>query len=168
MPSPKEKINITIDTTPEWTEIKLSLNDGVAEYGGFIAAAAPDRVSAYALTVEPAYRGQGMGEMLVRKLVEVASDLGASKLVGHIESQYALDIRARVFGKGAIRFFDDRDENPDADDFIAVYNELPITFDQARQSLVRAEAYEEDLEFRQIGFNVEVDLPRAVADKSLQ
>jgi len=166
MASANEKIDVMIDTTPEWTEIKLTINDGIAEYGGFIAASQPDRITAYALTVEPAYRGRGMGEMLVRKLVEVAKDLGVNRLVSHIESQYALDIRARIFGREALRFFDDSDENPDVYQFLATDSELPITFDQARQSLVRAEAYEESPEIRQFGFYVSVDLPSDAADKT--
>lgn len=160
MNSPEEKVNVKIYNTPDGVSIRLNIiDDDVAEYAGFIASATPDRVTAGPLMVDPAYRGKGMGEKLVRKLVEEAQSLGANKLTGHIESQYALDIRARIFGKSALKFYDDDAASFDFDNYPEKYDELPITFDQARQSLVRAEEYEDDAEYRDIGFHVEVDLP---------
>jgi hypothetical protein len=75
-------------------------------------------------------------------------------------------ISARIFGKNALTFFDH-----DADDFdpgtcLEKNTELPITFDQARQSLVRAEEYEDDPEYRDPGFHVEVDLPAQGGEKT--
>jgi GNAT superfamily N-acetyltransferase len=166
MNSPEEKISVKIDNTPKGVNIDLNFDDGVGEYGGFIYSAKPDRVVAGPLMVEPAYRGKGIGEELVRKLIDEAKSLGANKLTGHIESQYALDIRARIFGKSALKFYDDNAAAYDRDEYPEKYDELPITFDQARQSLVRAEEHEDDLDYRDLGFHVEVDLPAQSGEKS--
>jgi GNAT superfamily N-acetyltransferase len=166
MNSSEEKLSVKIDNMSKGVNIDLDFDDGVGEYGGFIASATPDRVTAGPLKVDPAYRGKGIGEKLVRKLVDEAKGLGANKLVGHIESQYALDIRARIFGKSALKFYHHNPASYHPDDYPEKYDELPITFDQARQSLVRAEDYEDDPEYRDLGFHVEVDLPAQGGEKS--
>lgn len=135
-------------TTPE---------DGVVGYyGAFADDYHPDVLEAEALVVQPAFRGRGLGERLVRKMVEVAKGRGVRKIRSHIESQYSLDIRARIFGKGSMKFFLDspthsKEAAPEQ------YEELPITFEQARASLVHAGRLE-DPESRTIGFTVEQDI----------
>ena len=71
-------------------------------------------------------------------------------------------------GKNALTFFDHDADDFDPGTFLEKYTELPITFDQARQSLVRAEEYEDDPEYGDIGFHVEVDLPARGGEKSAE
>jgi len=94
---------------------------------------------------------------MMRALIAEAERFGVKILGGHVESQYALDIRAKIFGKNALKFFYDG-EVGDPNIFPEQYEELPITFEQARQSLERSAEYEKDLEHREYGFSIEADL----------
>jgi GNAT superfamily N-acetyltransferase len=157
MKSSSELIDVQIDDIAEGKQIKLRLGNGIAEYGGIIPNDNPDTIGTYTLEVAPSFRGRAIGEKMMRTLIVEAKRLDLKTFGGHVESQYALDIRARIFGKNALKFFYDG-EAGDLDDFPEQYEELPITFDQARQSLERSAEYEEDLEHREYGFSVEVDL----------
>jgi GNAT superfamily N-acetyltransferase len=125
-----------------------------AYYGGEANYDEPNVLVPSPLYVEPAYRGRGIGEALVRRLVEEAKREKIDTIRGHIESQFALDIRARIFGKESMKFFLDEEEAV----AVRYHLELPITFDQARASLVRVESYEKSLEDREIGFDVEQNI----------
>ena len=104
------------------------------------------------LYVEEESRGRAIGEALVRRAVEIATELGAVQGESYVQSQYSLDIAGRVFGKEALRYYHLLE--PETDDTPAVFVELPMSFDQARQSLVRAEGFENDRGHRDIGFEV--------------
>ena len=141
---------------PQRSEEDLPL----AEYGGRVNGQT-HTLEPFPLFVETEYRGRGIGEALVRRVVEIARNEKADTIRGHVESQYALDIRANILGKENMRFFD---EDLD-DDGELTYTELPMTFDQARASLVRAASYETDLDRRNFGFVVEQNLQPASQDK---
>ena len=126
-------------------------------FGGIIRDESPTVIQPDALFVEEQARGLGVGEKLVRRLLAEARKRNVETMRGHIESEYALDIRARIFGEEALKFFHDNPEGS-KEEHPEQYAELPITFAQARASLVRARESEEDLEKRSIGFDVEVDI----------
>jgi len=127
--------------------------DVIGMYGGLVFDEKPHLLEPGSLQVKPEARGNGYGELLMRRLVQEARELGVEVFRGSVESQYALDIRARVFGTTSMRFFD---EVPDPTYRRALhYVELPMTFEQARESLVRAGTHEEDLEFRDHGITIE-------------
>lgn len=134
--------------------IYLSIPD-VAEYGATVLADRPHTMEPHALYVEPYWRGNSLGERLVRELATQAKNLDIQTLRGHVESEYALDIKAQVFGSAALRYFD---YEPYGEEI-----ELPLSFEQARQSLVRAKEFEKDLDYREIGFTVEVDISGEVS-----
>ncbi len=142
--------------TPGKRSLFLTI-DTIATFGGEIKDATPTIIEPDILWVEPWMRGHGIGERLVRALVTESKKLGVETIRGHLESEYALDIRARVFGENALRFFYDTWEGS-IEEYPEQYAELPITFEQARQSLVRARDSEYDLDDRSIGFDVEVDI----------
>lgn len=155
--SSEESITIQTQDISGGKHIRLYLEGGTGEYGGFIASDEPDRISPDRLWVRPDVRGRGLGEKLMRALLIEAQASGVKIFSGHVESQYALDIRARIFGKNAIKFFDDGDSG-DPEIFHELYNELPITYEQAKQSLERSEQYEDDSDYRSHGFSVEIDM----------
>ena len=137
---------------------RLHLQMGnIATFGGVIKDETPTVIEPDALFVEEWMRGNGIGRRLVRTLVVESRKLGVETIRGHIESQYALDIRASIFGEQALKFFHDY-PNRSIEEAPEQYTELPITFSQARASLVLAEESERDLDFREIGFDVEVDI----------
>ena len=141
---------------PERGENDLPLG----EYGGRVISQTRT-LEPFPLFVETEYRGHGIGQALVKRVVELARNENADTMRGHIESQYALDIRANLFGKENMRFYD---EDLD-DDGELKYTELPMTFDQARASLVRAASYEADLDRRNFGFVVEQDIQPTSQDQ---
>lgn len=139
----------------------------IGEYGGFISSRHPDRLAPAKLWVEPDKRGNGFGEQLMSETVNLGIMLGAKKLVGHVESEHSLRIRAKLFGKSALQFYDDGSStNDEMTPEIAA--ELPMTYEQAMQSLRRASSTENDLEDRKIGFDVEVDLSMYAEKHGLQ
>lgn len=77
------------------------------------------------------------------------------KVIGRIESQYSLRIRAKVVGEATLTFC-----AVGAEAGVEPHEGLilPATLAQMDASLVRAEAYEEDLENREHGIGVIADL----------
>lgn len=155
--SSEESITIQTQDVSSGKHISLSLEGGAGGYGGFIASGEPDRISPDRLWVRQGARGRGLGEKLMRALLVEAQASGVKIFGGHVESQYALDIRARIFGKNAIKFFDDGDSG-DPEIYPELYNELPITYEQAKKSLERSEQYENDSDYRVYGFCIEIDM----------
>ncbi|MDB5163334.1 MAG: hypothetical protein JWO54_606 [Candidatus Saccharibacteria bacterium] len=133
----------------------------LATFGGEIKDEAPTVIEPNTLWVEPikGLRGHGIGERLVRALVVESKKIGVESINGHIESEYSLDIVKRVFGEQAVKFFHD---TPDGtiDEYPEQFAELPISFQQARQSLVRAGSEEYALDHRSFGFDIEVDISK--------
>lgn len=123
---------------------------GVGEYGGTVLNTPEHTMEPHTLYVEPHLRGNSIGTRLMHELVAQAKDLGIQTFRGHVESEYALDIKAQIFGTAALHYFDYEPYGEEV--------ELPMSFEQARQSLVIAGTSEDDLENRLIGFNVEVDI----------
>ena len=126
-------------------------------YGGVIRDESPTVIQTDFLFVDPWIRGHGIGERLMKQLIKEALKLDVETMRGHIESEYALDIRSRIFGEEALKFFYDKPTGAQ-EDYPEQYDELPITFSEARESLVRAREFEDSLEERSIGFIVEVDI----------
>lgn len=164
------EIQKDIRKTSTGITLSTALYDGgkvIGEYGGFISNGLPDRLAPAKLWVEPVKRGNGYGEQLMSETVRLGIMLGAKKLVGHVESEYSLRIRAKLFGESALHFYDDGDStNGEITPEIA--DELPITYEQAIQSLQRASDSEDDLEDRKIGFDVEIDLSMYAQEHGLQ
>lgn len=151
-----EPIRTELYNTPGKRSLFLSIGS-IATFGGEIKDETPTIIEPDILWVEPDMRGHNIGERLVRTLVAASKELGIETIRGHLESEYALDIRDRVFGEQALKFFYD---NPlgSIEEYPEQYRELPITFRQARQSLVKARDSEDNLDYRSIGFDVEVDI----------
>ena len=97
------------------------------------------------------YRGQGIGERLLRRLVREAKDRRLEDMESRITSEYALDIRGRVFGKENL-------EITPGDSFHVPPIPKPegvISFDEARDWLARVSIYENlSKPFRLNGFDV--------------
>jgi hypothetical protein len=129
----------------------------IATFGGDIKNDTPTVIEPHALFVEQWMRGHGIGCRLLKTLVFQARQLGVETIKGHIESQYSLDICAEIFGSNAIRFFHDSPDMP-IENAPEQYKELPISFWEARDSLIRAEKSEDDLDYRSIGFDFDVDI----------
>lgn len=160
-----EKITTQIEATPNGVFVEVFIADNLGDYSAFIYNDRQEVVSPNMLWVKPAARGRGLGEKMMRALVREAESLGVERFAGHVESQYALAIRARVFGKEALKFFAD-EETGDPEIFPELYDELPITYEQAIMSLQRSEQYENDLDMRRHGFSVEIDLSNWQSDPS--
>jgi len=154
------EIERNIVKTSEGMQLTTTLygNDDeiIGEYGGFISAKYPRRFAPAKLWVRRNHRGRGYGEKLMQETVATGVALGVDRLVGHVESEHALRIRAKLFGESALHFYDDG-VSIAGGMTVEAEAELPITYEQAIQSLQRASEYE-DPEDRKIGFNVEVDL----------
>lgn len=123
-------------------------------FGGEIKDNKPNVIEPLPLWVDPDYRGNGIGECLVKQLAEVAKKRNVDTIRGHIESQYALDLRGHIFGRESMKFFHDKPSGGQ-EEVPEQYQELPITFEQARESLARAEEHENSPNDRSIGFIVE-------------
>jgi len=125
----------------------------VGEYGGLLST--KNIFIPCLLWVDKPFRGQGIGEQLVRTVFSEVKKRGVNEVVGPIESPYALHIRRRVLGEAALSFLARGRDAGLGDD---VHIPLPATFDQMVDSLTRTEAYEVDLEERKHGIIVRADL----------
>lgn len=150
---------ITTNIEPTTRGFNIVVNaDSYGQFSGVVDRFDdPDTIIAGWLEVDPLFRGMGIGEKLVRRLAEEAKKRRIQHLESVITSQYSLDIRARLFGKEALNFYYDPPGIPTTP-FPPAGMPLPITFDQARMSLVRAEAFEKDPDDRLHGFMTTVNL----------
>ena len=103
----------------------------------------------YGFWVLPEYRGRGLGETMMRSVIETGITLGANKIEGFIESQHTIRIRERLFGD-AIEYSDELESGEKVI--------LPISNAQAIAILEQAELFEQDLERRTIGIRAECKL----------
>lgn len=110
----------------------------------------PSELTTADFHVDEQRRERGIGTQLLMGAVAVAKEQGATKFVASVESPEAMHIRQKLFGEN-MKF---SDYDPTTKTEITV----PITTEQAIQSLNRATEFEYDLEFREHGFMVEVDL----------
>ena len=95
---------------------------------------------------DPELRGNGIGERLTRSLSVLALKYGYPVIETHITSEYALDIKKRVFGVDRLAYTH------------ADMGAIPETFDEAREMLVALRQTEEDIEQRTTGINLTIDL----------
>ena len=103
------------------------------------------------LRVEKSYRERGYATRLFSALAGLAIDKGFNSLAGSVDSQHTLRIISKLFAEEAVRF---SVIDPTTNDDI----NLPITLPQAIQSLERAEKFEDDLDYRDHCFGVNVQL----------
>ncbi len=114
------------------------------------------------LKVSPHLRGNGVGARLVRGLGALTQEYEFPGISVCLASQYSLDIFEDVFGRDRMTLRT-LGESSIAMDLNRVatpetMERLDISFENARAILVALEQAERDLENRQIGFPVTVDL----------
>ncbi len=135
-----------------WTEdaeheIELSLQE-LCKYSGMFNPTTKRLIGGF-LRVDKSVRGHKLGERMVRSLVAWGKAQGATSFPTDVESQYGLDVLLNVVGQDVTFSDPDRFKQEPT---------LNISTDQVRESLVRAEQYEEDPEIRSIGFSLDVDI----------
>jgi len=86
-------------------------------------------------------RGKGLGGRLLRAFAAEAKQAGATTLVGDIISEQEIHSRMQTFGEPNVRFYE---ELPVADGTAGGVVEVPLTREQAIQSLHRAQQADED------------------------
>jgi hypothetical protein len=95
---------------------------------------------------DPELRGNGIGERLNRALTVLALKYDYPLIDSHITSEYALDIKKRIFGEDRLSY---------------VYSDdgrLPGDFGEARAMLVAFGETEAEMEHRKTGIQVTVNL----------
>jgi len=163
-----------MSTTPSSVKVRVSsekTNTGIhleatayresgVPVGDFDAFASDDPYSLRAneLYVPPTERRKGIGEALVRELSQAAKEEKFIQLESRILTSEALRVRRKVFGETALHFFH---EAPGAKEPI----EIPITYQQALESLDRAQSkkFSKSLVDKSIGVDVSLEtmLPSA-------
>lgn len=103
------------------------------------------------LYVEKPWRRQGIATELVSAAARLAIEAGVTELRGQVESQHTLRIFRRLFGEERLSFLD---RDPVKRSLVA----LPLSSAQAIASLERAEAYEDDVDSREIGLVTSIDV----------
>ena len=102
------------------------------------------------LKVPEALRNQGIGKRLVSGLIVLAQKYDAQEFQADVTSEHSLNAIRGLTGDNILRFSD-----PELGQFP---REVPITAEQAVQSLKRASIFESDLDHRDISFVVKLDM----------
>lgn len=114
------------------------------------------------LQVAKDFRGQGLGERLVRALGALTQKYSFFEIFTSFASQYSLDICGRVFGGERMTFIgpNGNTEARDLQDVSARDSllDIDISFEEVRRVLVALERREEDLEYRMNGFSARIKL----------
>ena len=100
---------------------------------------------------DPELRGNGIGERLTRSLGVIACKYGYPKVVAAMASEFSLDIFGRVFGPERMTFYG-------TDTRTNALAALPISFAEARGTLVAFGAVEPDPEHRNLSIETWVDM----------
>ncbi len=105
-----------------------------------------------AFDVDKELRQNHIGTRLIRAGVAIVKLYRITSLRSHVESPYALKIAQNIFGEQGLTLFHDGHDRNDPD------RELPITIDQAIASLERAGEFEEFLDNREFGFDIQANI----------
>ncbi len=119
-------------------------------FSGVISEASQSKMTGVYLTVPEELRGNQIGERLTRALAVVAIQCGLPILRADLESHYALNSWRRAFGDERLSFYHDNSSEHTG--------LLPMSADEAVQSLERAYLLESGNEEGDISIDVEVDL----------
>ena len=117
------------------------------------------RVEAGFLKVSPVLRGSGIGERLVRGLGALSQKYACPEIFLCIASQYSFDILERVYGRERMEIhhvdgYNLRGVSPSS----TMGRINNANFEEVRQTLVDLAGLEADLELRDHGFPITVDL----------
>lgn len=130
--------------------IDLSIGSSdIAHFSGeFTDEDITDAIRFAGIRVHEDFRGAGVATRLVSALAHMAIRHNATTMYGFVESQHTLRIFRQLTGDAAISYV-----SPDP-----ITGEQVTDTDQAITALERAEEYEPDLEHRDLGVEVHVDL----------